>query len=64
MAKHIEDNVKIVEKPEDAENAQEFENTIRNNKKNSLVSVLLRHNISYFEEAYENNWRNLRIKTL
>ena len=64
MAKHIEDNVKIVEKPEDAENAQEFEKTIRNNKKNSLVSVLLRYNISYFEEAYENNWRNLRIKTL
>ena len=39
MAKHIEEKVKMVKKPEDAKNVQEFEKIITSNKKNSLVNV-------------------------
>ena len=40
------------------------ENIITSNKKNSLVSVPSRYNISHSEEAYENNSRNLLTKSL
>ena len=53
----------MVEKSEDAENIEEFEKIIISNKKNSLVSVLSRYNILHFEEAYENNSRNLQTKS-
>ena len=54
----------MVEKPEDAENVQESEKIIISNKKNSLVGVPSRYNISYFKEAYENNSTNMQTKLL
>ena len=64
MAKHIEEKVKMVEKPDDAENVQEFEKIITSNKKNSLVSIPSRYNSSHFKEVCENNSRNLQTKSL
>ena len=64
MAKHIEEKVKMVKKPEDAENVQEFEKIIASNKKNSLINVPSRYNILHFKEAFENNSRNLQTKSL
>ena len=43
MAKHIEQKVKMVEKPKDAENVQEFGKITKSNKKNSLVCVPVYH---------------------
>ena len=64
MAKHIEEKVKMVKKPEDAENVQKFEKIITSNKKNSLVNVPSGYNILHFKEAFENNSRNLQTKSL
>ena len=64
MAKHIEEKLKMVKKPEDAKNVQEFEKIITSNKKNSLVNVSSRYNILHFKEAFENNSRNLQTKSL
>ena len=62
MALHMEEKVKMVEKPEDAENVQQFKKIITSNKKNSLVSIPSRYNILHFKEAYENNSRDLQTK--
>ena len=64
MAKHMEEKVKVVEKPEDAEDIKSSRRSSEAIKKNSLVSVLSRYNISHFEEADENNSRNLQTKLL
>ena len=48
MVKHIEEKVKIVENPKDAENVLEFEKIIINNKENSLVIIPSRYNILHF----------------
>ena len=39
MEKHIEEKVKMVEKPEDVEKVQQFEKIITSDNKSSLVSV-------------------------
>ena len=62
--RNTEEKVKMVKKPEDAENVQEFEKIITSNKKNSLVNVPSRYNILHFKEAFENNSRNLQTKSL
>ena len=64
MTKHIEEKVKMVEKPDDAGNVQEFEKIIASHMKNSLINVSSRFNILHFKEAYENNSRNLQIKEI
>ena len=64
MVKHVEEKVKMVEKPEDTENVQEFEKIITTKKKNSLVSIPSRYIILHFKEAYENNSGNLQTKSL
>ena len=63
MEKHIEEKVRMTEKPEHVENVQEFEEIITSNKKTNLVSVSSRHNFPHFKEAYENNSRNQQAKS-
>ena len=62
MAKHIGKKVMMVEKPEDAKNVQEFENLIASNKRNSLISLTPRYNISHFKGWHGNNSSNLQSK--